>query len=244
MGGQTFGGTQKLDTVKYIQFFNSLKEFGLVEPSDFICPLRLGNKNTFGDIDLVVNDTDKIIDYLQQTNQIKEIKIIPLFEERFGLSSKHVLTTDNIQIDLLKSWNLESIEITRAYYSYSFANIFLKRLTDIVDRNLKFSYLGLFCSSNKFVIPNNVKYIQVDASTRMIIDCNYIFELLDLDYNLYTSGFADEKELLEYFSKSKYFNEIKFKFNSKFKHDYSRLKPFANLVDQGLIQVENFIKNI
>jgi len=127
------------------------------------------------------------------------------------------------------------------FFSYSFANIFLKLLATIVERNLKFSYLGLFCTSNKFVIPPGIKYYQIDNKTRLIVDCVYVFELLDLDYLVYTKGFVDEVELLKFFSKSKYFSQIKFKFNSKFKHNYSRLKPFANLVDNRLIQVENFI---
>ena len=241
MGGLTFNNTEKIDFEKYSKIINEIKCEGFIEDDDFMCPFRLGNKNTFGDIDLIVYDTDKFVNFFDFSNKIKEVKIIPLFEERFNLYSKHILTSDNIQIDLLKSWNIESMEITRAFYSYSFANIFLKCLTNIVSRNLKLSYLGMFCSSNKYVIPNGVKYIQVDASTRLIIDCVYIFELLDLDYNKFLNGFADEEELLDYFSKSKYFNQIEFKFNSKFKHDYSRLKPFANLVDKGLIQVKNFI---
>ena len=107
--------------------------------------------------------------------------------------------------------------------------------------NLKFSYLGVLCSSNKFVIPDKVKYYKIDNSTRLIIDCNYIFSLLDLDYGQYKYGFDNEFELLNYFSKSKYFSQIKFKNNSGFRHDYLRLQPFANLVNLKLIQVENFL---
>jgi hypothetical protein len=99
--------------------------------------------------------------------------------------------------------------------------------------------LGVFCSSNKIIIPDN-KFIQIDDRTRLIVDCEYIFSLIDLDYTRYTEGFNDEIELLEYFKSSKYYSQLaKFKSNSKFKHDYSRLKPFANLVDLKLICVEN-----
>jgi hypothetical protein len=131
------------------------------------------------------------------------------------------------------------MEITRAFFSYSFTNIFLKRLMDLVDRNLKFSYLGVFCSSNKFIIPPNVKYFQIDNKTRLIVDCNYIFSLIDLDYSRYVEGFGNEMELLKYLQTSKYFTQVKFKFNSKFKHDCVRLKPFANLVNLGMIKVQD-----
>jgi hypothetical protein len=62
---------------------------------------------------------------------------------------------------------------------------------------------------------------------------------LDLNYTEYINGFDNEIQLLEYFSKSKYYKQIKFKNNSKFKHDYNRLKPFKNIVDGDLIEVEN-----
>lgn len=239
MGGQTFEETKRLEEDEYNTIINNINNLGMLENIDLMYPYRLGNKKTHGDIDIILHDDAKFINLYEKKNKIKEIKTIPLFEERFGLYSKHILTNDLVQIDLLKSYSLESIEITRAYYSYSFANIFFKRLTNIIDRNLKFSYLGVLCSSNKFVIPDKVKYCQIDNNTRLIIDCDYIFSLLDLDYNRYKIGFSNEFELLEYFSQSKYFSQIKFKNNSGFKHDYLRLKPFANLINLKLIQVEN-----
>lgn len=246
MGGATFDKTNILDQEEYNNLTNYVKQSGLVENVDYIFPFRLGNKNTFGDVDFILSNSDKFIQLFEanktdKTDKYKiiETKKIPLFEERFGLYSQHLLTSQLYQIDLLKSLSQESMEITRAFFSYSFANIFLKRLMDLVDRNLNFSYLGVLCSSNKFIIPSNVKYIQMDDKTRLIIDCKYVFNLMDLDYSRYIEGFGDEMELLEYFKTSKYFTQVKFKFNSKFKHDYARLKPFANLVNLGLIEVQD-----
>lgn len=241
MGGQTFDETKRLQEDEYNIMINNINNLGMIENIDYMYPYRLDNKKTHGDIDIILYDDSKFINLFGDKNKIKEIKKISLFEERFDLYSKHILTENLVQIDLLKSYSIESIEITRAYYSYSFANIFLKRLTNIIDRNLKFSYLGVLCSSNKFVIPDKVKYYQIDNSTRLIIDCDFIFSLLDLDYNQYKYGFDSEFELLNYFSKSKYFSQIKFKNNSGFRHDYLRLQPFANLVNLKLIQVENFL---
>jgi hypothetical protein len=245
MGGNTFDKTKSLNLDEYNKIIQHVKDLSIVEHIDFLMPYRLENKILYGDVDFILSDTDKFINLFDNKSlneyKIIDIKTISLFEEKYGLYSKHILTSEYYQIDLLKSWNLESMEITRAYYSYSFANIFLKRLTKIIDRNLKFSYLGLICTSNNFVIPPNIKYIQIDNKTRLIIDCDYAFNLIDLDYSRYIKGFNDEVELFEYFIKSKYYSQIKFKSNSKFKHDYLRLKPFANLVNSGLIQVENFI---
>lgn len=244
MGDNTFNKTNTINQSEYLQIINHVLNIGLEENIDYLLPFRLGNKNTFGDIDFICSDTEKFIQLFDHSDlhQYKpiEIKKIPLFEERFGLYSQHLLTPQLFQIDLLKSWNSSTMEITRAYYSYSFANIFLKRLMGIVNRNLQFSYLGVMCSSNKFIIPEN-KFIQIDNGTRLIFDCEYIFGLMDLDYTRFTQGFKNEIELLEYFKNSKYYSRLaKFKFNSKFKHDYLRLKPFANLVDLGLVEVENF----
>ena len=238
MGGKTFDETKRLN----LQEFNRITELIKVSGyTDYLLPFRLENKVSHGDYDLIVYETDKYIKLFEDINLIKEIKIIPLFEKRFGLCSKHLLTTDQIQVDFLMPWSNESIEITRVFFSYSFANVFLKRFIDIIDRNLQLSFLGVFCSSNKFVIPENVKYVTIDKQTRLIIDCEYMFKLIDLDYSVYKEGFKNEIKLLEFFEKSKYYEQIKFKNISKFKHDYTRLKPFKNLVDLGLIKVENFI---
>lgn len=242
MGGNSFKNTKRLNIDEYNMMIKKINQMDMIEGIEYIYPYRLDNKKTFGDIDIILSEPDKFISSFGDTNKIKEIKKIPLFEERFGLYSKHILTDTNIQIDLLMCWNKESIKITQIYYSYCFGNIFLKRLTDVVNRNLKFSYLGLLCTSNKFIIPQNIKYFQIDINTRLIVDCEYIFNTLDLNYQRYQNGFENEFELLEYFSESKYFSQIHFKYNSKFKHDYSRLEPFANLVNLNLIHVENFNK--
>jgi len=306
MGGKTFDKTIQLNEIEYnnlILYIENLKHNDNYNLK-YLTPFRLGNKNTFGDVDIILSDTELFIDLfsnIPNEYDIIETKTIPLlncdkyfknndldcdvlstkvnmshnniiickekqnqesfifnsnlnsiFLKRFDTHtnkytftqySKHILTKHFYQIDLLKSWNVESMEITRAYFSYSFANIFLKQMVDIVDRNLTLSHIGILCSSNKYVLDKDIKFIQLDNGTRLIIDCEFLFNLVDLDYNRYTKGFVDEIELLEYFSKSKYYPQIKFKSNSKFKHDYSRLKPFANLVNLGLIQVENFIPN-
>lgn len=256
MGGNTFDNTKRLSQEEFDNMSNFIENSELKKDDDYLFPLRLQNKRSHGDFDIIVSDTKQFVKLFEDTGTIKETKIIKLFEERFNLYSEHILTNELYQIDLLKSWSdfdetqllsasiSDAIKITRAYFSYSFANIFFKRLMTIVDRNLKFSYLGVMCSSNKHKIPEGTKYIRIDEKTRLIFDCEYVFNLLDLDYSMYKEGFKNEIKLLEYFEKSKYFNQIKFKNNSKFKHDYSRLKPYRNLVDLGLIKVENFVSVI
>ena len=243
MGGLTFEKTVRLNKIEYDKLTNYIASILHEKNLNYLIPFRLANKDTYGDIDIILYDVDKFIDLFDKSSnneyKILKIKTIPLFEKRFNQFSKHILTSEFYQIDLLKSWNSESIEITRAYYSYSFANIFFKRIINIVDRNLSFSYLGVLCTSNKYIIPLDVKFKKIDNNTRLIIDCKYIFGLMDLDYDEFINGFENEIELLEYLKKSKFFLQVKFKLNSKFIHDYQRLKPFANLVDLGLITMDN-----
>lgn len=238
MGGGIFDSAIKFTIEEYNKLDELIKE-NFIENVDYLTPLRLDNKNSYGDYDLIVNDTEKFINFFSSINFIKEIEVISLFEKKYDLYSKHILNINNNQIDLLKSWNEESMEISRIFYSYCYANIYLRRFLTQVDSNLKLTFLGIMCSSNKYVIPEDVKNIKIDNNMKLIIDCKYLFDLIDLDYDRFIKGFKDEYELLDYFKESKYYNNIKFKNNSKFKHDYKRLEPFRNIVDKGLVVFEN-----
>jgi hypothetical protein len=126
MGGATFDKTNILDQEEYDNFTNYVKQSGLVENIDYIFPFRLGNKNTYGDIDFILSDTDKFIQLFEanKTNKtdetdkykIIETKKIPILKEKFDLYSIHILTQQYYQIDLLKSLNAETMEISRAFF--------------------------------------------------------------------------------------------------------------------------------
>lgn len=233
MGGLTFENTRRISVDEYENKIEEFKKSGV----DFILPFRLKNKVTHGDIDLIVfeNDGKKEDNQDEKINNIKERKTINLMEDRFNLYSKHLLTNDNVQIDFLYAWNKSGIEFTRAFYSYSFFNIFLKRFGKILGRNIKINYLGMLVSDLTYKI--DTEFIKVDSNVRLITDVIYIFNLIDLDYERFTLGFQDEFELLEYLGTSKYFSEISFINNSKFKHDCKRLEPFRNLANSGKLNI-------
>lgn len=235
MGGNTFETTKRLTNEEYTLFINRLKDLGFIEGSDFLIPFRLGNKISHSDVDLIVHDADFIISKL---TDVKEITIVPLFEERFNLFSKHILLNNLTQIDFLVAWKSDSLEITRAFFSYSIANIFLKRMITFVNRNTKFSYLGLFISDRTFKVNESIEVTEISHNIRLVTDCNYIFNLLDLSYSRFIEGFNSEVQLLEYLSTSKYYNLVEFKNNSKFKHDFKRLEPFRTVVELGLIKIK------
>ncbi len=233
MGGKTFENTKRLSNEEYSAFIDTLKELRFEEGKDFLLPFRLGNKESHGDIDLIVHDPDIIISRL--TN-VKEVKTVSLFEVKFNLFSKHVLTNDLIQIDFLVAWSAESLEVTRLFFSYSFVNIFLRKMITFFNINTKLNYLGLFITDSTFELE--VNSIAIDRNTRLVVDCNYIFNIIELDYSRFVLGFIDEVELLNYLSSSRFFSLIEFKNNSKFKHDYKRLESFRKLVDSKLINMK------
>lgn len=244
MGGNVFEKTNRLSNDDYNNITNLILNSNLQEEIDYLFLFRLGNKfgsNSHGDYDLIVSDTKKFVKLFNDNDLVLETQIIDLYDDKIDIYSEHILTKNLHQIDLLKSLIPKSIEITRIFYSYSFANIFIKKLILIVSKHLKydfkFSTLGIFCYSRKFVIPEGIDYINMDNKSRLIIDCNFLFEILDLNYLVFKEGFKNEIKLLEFFEKSKYYTEIKFKNNSKFRRECSRLKPFKNIFDLGLIKI-------
>jgi hypothetical protein len=235
MGGETFDHTISMDLESYTNILNKICQ--AIQFDNYLLPFRLANKKSYSDIDLIVYDPETIESDIKSALDIKSVKKINLFEQRFSESdiyySKHLLTNENVQIDLLKAIN---IDFTRNYYSYGCANVFFKKMVQIANPEFKLSYLGLLCTNNKYDL-SNVSTINLDDKTRLITDSDYFFKLIDLDYERFKNGFSDEFELYEYFLTSKYFSQIKFKLNSKFNHDYKRLESFRNLVDGGFINL-------
>jgi hypothetical protein len=225
MGGLTFPQTISISKEQYN---NWMKNY-----SQFLTPYRLSNKQIFHDIDFICFNESQLINQIKQTETINCIKTISLFEDRFQTHSTHLLTSEFIQIDILIPYCENSKYITQAYFSYSFANIFLKKLVPLACPDFKLSYLGILCHNNQRQI--DVEHFRLDQNTRLIIDVEFLFQLIDLDYNIFKQGFQDEFELLHFLKTSKFYNLIKFNNNSKFKHDCKRLQGLQTLVDQDLI---------
>ena len=259
MGGETFDHSiilNKCDYDIWIENFQLITKININQTNDqtndqtnnqtnnqILTPFRLSNKTTYSDIDFIVSDTDEIINiYVKNFGQPLEIKTINLYEDKYALCTKHLLTKDYIQIDLLKAWDCTSLEITRIYFSYGCANVFFKQLVRIASNininrsNIKLSYLGLFCT-NRQINLSKVSHIQLDSNTRLITDPYYLFEYMNLDYEKFSQGFQTEFELLEYIKTSKYYDQIIFNANSKFRHDVKRLESFRNLYNAGLLNV-------
>ena len=240
MGGEVFDDTivlTKDDYDKWIADF--LSKIKLIYGKDYMLPYRLQNKVKYSDIDFIVHDCNKMIDEIKDIDKPKLIKKIKLYDEKFDSYSMHVLTNDNIQIDILKAWTEKSIEMTQIYYSYSCANIFFKKLVTCVSDTFKLSYMGLFCCNNKYIIPDDIESTKIDKNIRLITDPMFFFNFIDLNYEEYKKGFNDEYDMLKYFEKSKYYNKIKFIVNSKFKHDCKRLETFNNLYINNLLKIDN-----
>jgi hypothetical protein len=238
MGGEVFDDTKIMTKDEYDQWMvKFLAKIGLVECIDFVFPYRLKNKMTYSDVDFIAYDCDKFVDTVTTNDPPKSIKKILLSDEKIDSYSMHMLTNENIQIDVLKSWSDKSIEMTRIFYSYSCANIFFKKLLLALEGCFRLSHMGLLCADNTYTFPDDVHCEKIGPTTRLITDHKFFFGLLDLSYERFIGGFNDEYELLDYFKTSKYFDKIKFIVNSKFRHDCKRLAPFNNLYVKSLLNI-------
>lgn len=94
MGGNTFDLTVNFTINDYKNFSELIKK-NFIENVDYFLPLRLDNKNSYGDYDLIVNDTEKFIKLFNSLDMIKDIKIVYLFEAKYNMYSKHILDKNN-----------------------------------------------------------------------------------------------------------------------------------------------------
>jgi len=245
MGGKTFiEQTRSLTLKEHDVIIETI--FGDKQPC---VPFRLKNKTNFNDIDIVEFEEDKLIELIRQAGvEIKTIKKIESCKgTKYENYSLNLLSTDNIQFDIIRPFNNSpsAKEFTRAFFSFGFANIFLRQLTTVVSsvskahemkaqEDFKISYLGLFCYNNSLKLPSDCTYT-IDETTRLITDLQFLFSLIDLNLSRYVKGFKDEFELLDYFKTSKFYPQVSFKVDNRFKHDIKRIAGFANLYHSNLL---------
>ena len=60
MGGQTFNDTKRLSYDEYKYQIDNIDNLGMKVNIEFMYPFRLGNKQTHGDIDIILYDADKL----------------------------------------------------------------------------------------------------------------------------------------------------------------------------------------
>jgi hypothetical protein len=247
MGGNSFDNCRRLSSDEYrvwLEQFEIATRNRLTETSDYMIPYRLGNKSSYGDIDLVVFDVEALSQVIQDNYCVSDIRTVTL-DERYNLHSRHIYTEDRVQIDLLIAMCQESMAFTRAYYSYGCANIFFDKIITAVSSivaghhgTFQLTYIGLKCTSNTFEVPDSVPTLRMDATTRLIYDPYYIFQLMDLNYDRYiANNFDDEFSLLDFFKESKYYVHVVFTSNSKFKRNCTRLESFRSLLEAGSLNM-------
>lgn len=239
MGGKVFENTHSMSIDEYNGIINLIKE-RFKEGVDFLLPFRLKTKTYYNDVDLIIHDSQKFIDGLSDITS--DIVRIDLCKGEFF--SYHILTTNNIQIDLLVALNAEGMELFRAYHSYSCSGVFFKRLVsgDNEINNKKNSSTYPFKLGYNGIIVTNRK-IHLDTKTYktnehiLILDINFLFEIMNLNYDRFIEGFNDEFELLEYLKTSKHWYRVYFINNSSYRRDYQRLSTFKNLCDSGFLNI-------
>ncbi len=66
MGGQIFEETKKLDENKYNNIIDNINNLEMIKNNDYMFPMRLSNKKTHGDIDIILFDDEKFINLFEK----------------------------------------------------------------------------------------------------------------------------------------------------------------------------------
>lgn len=246
MGGKVFENkTRSMSVDEYEQKIALIRQ-RFVEGIDFLLPYRLGTKMSYNDIDLFVWNPEKFLELLNDITQ--EVEKIDLCDGEF--SSYHILTVDHIQIDLLVALNQEGMELMRCYHSYTCSGVFFKKFItcDNTEENCKMTsdkypyklgYNGIQITNKNILNELTGRGIKTYKTQKrlLIIDVQFLFELMGLDYLRFTQGFFNEFDLLDYLKTSSQWHKVYFINNSSYRRDYVRLPTFKRLCDANLLRI-------
>jgi hypothetical protein len=222
--GNIFKDSRVLNENEYNNF---LLKYNILENE---IPFRLKDKKEYKDIDIFTIDIP--VNFKKDFTEIREINIRSKIQLPSDMTSNHILTHDNIQVDFLP---FIGREYTRIFYSFEFANVFFKKMIPKANKNCKCTSFGIVVS-NRHIDLSKYKHVLKFEKYSLVSDVLFLFDLLKLNIDTFYKGFNNRHELLDYFKTSEYYNLISFKYNSSFIRDINSL---ANL---KLLDEENKLK--
>ncbi|MFW6009497.1 MAG: hypothetical protein ACOCP8_09565 [archaeon] len=152
------------------------------------------NKETHGDLDLLLNIGDKNIN-------LKE-----WIEETFkpnDIFNNNVISFDydNFQIDFI-SLNENNFQVAKDFFDYSPQGNLVGKIAH------KF---GLKWGFNGLIYPYRNSNGNISNNFSISKDTEKVFKFLDIDYDKFKQGFDNEEEIFEWIISSKYFDHENFK---------------------------------
>jgi len=203
MGGRAFleqgVETRRVDRQEYFRIWEELKPVLSDAFGTWVdIPFSLRNKETFGDIDIIVTTSQKIEnweEYLQTTFGPTTT---------FHNGNVHSFVYDNFQVDLVVAPR-EQWFASRSYYSWNDLGNLIGRIAH--KMGLKYGHDGLsmvYREDTHQIFEHNLLGGKDPA------DYLSFFTLLGLDINVYANGFDKPEDLYEFIAQSKYFNPSMF----------------------------------
>lgn len=199
------------------QFEEYKKEvFSILEKNniEYFSPRYYDNKETFGDLDIIVKKPFG-------RNEIFEI--FNFNKSQFNNNgSVNSICYKGFQIDFITA-SSDKFEITKFYYTWAEFSILVGILFKKFD--ITFGMDGL---SYKYEVNINGVYKKI-GDVYLSNNPQEIIEFLGLDYSVFVNGFKTSNELYAYVSSSKYFNPAYFKLNPEKK--YRRPEPIQGIIE-------------
>lgn len=216
MGGNLFDNSKRIESIdEYCDAYH--KHCDLFESVlDYTVPRSLGNKTSFGDLDILcdMDNKRKVLLTLKNNN-------IPFIDTGKMIS---YLSDDNHQIDIILVPQCE-LSYARDYYSFGDISIIMRVM--LKGTGYKHSSKGL-----KYIIGSRTNKQAIDIHNRYIQTLDFM-NLNNLDF---LTGFENETELFEWVTKSKYFDaskfyDIEYMFNSKTRKNVKKRKMFMSFME-------------
>lgn len=201
MGGRALklAYTRRYELEEYLKLQDEMVEILSNDFEQVSVPLYYREKNSFGDMDIIVtwptpeSDTErgqKLRAYIEETFNPTEI---------FHNDRSWSFNVDEIQVDIIMC-EPENYDAMRHYLSYNDLGNFIGRLAH--GLGLKYGQDGLVYDH----------YFKGSKIGRIMVSQDYprIFEFLGLDYTRWERGFDTLEDIFQYIVESKYFNYDKF----------------------------------
>jgi hypothetical protein len=198
MGGRAFGfESDRMTKDEYnfvcnnmMLFFNSNNIVAFVPPSYF-------SKNSFGDVDIVVENTGDMSGIIKRVESV----FVPKYTHKNGtvFSFSFVVNSKLVQVDLIFAPTKHLLQSLR-YLSYNDIWNLLGRLAH--KQGFKLGHEGLM------VPVKNGDYTLGDVL--VTDDLHEMFDILDVDVKTYEAGFETPEDMYKFVVKSKWFTKKMF----------------------------------
>lgn len=185
--------TKRLDKTEYNQVVNEISEILKFQNITFSTIPYIRNKETFGDLDVVIKKEVNIDVYLDMINSV--------FNPNEIFHNTNTVSFDykNFQIDFIFA-KPEDFLTTIDYLSYNDLGNLVGRFAQSLK--LKYGTKGLFY---RITDKNYSKDVILSTNTEEI------YHFLGLDYDTFKKGFDSIEEMFDFVVNSKYFNPKYFK---------------------------------